>query len=117
MAKQDFKYEGVGYNGPHLAAMPFDLFKKQVEHHFQTGEAREERIKDLYDKIQKKYPQAQKVGAGKWTPPATDAEAAKPLDEREEKAVDVKPVTSPGQVAGGVASLNPDPGAVQGEKK
>lgn len=115
MAKQDFKYEGVGYNGPHLAAMPFEKFKVEVEHHFKSGSNAEERMKDLYDKIQKKYPQTAKAGI-KWTAPATEEEAAKALEDREDRPVETKAQPSlPGQVAGGAMAVA-DPGS-QGDKK
>jgi hypothetical protein len=45
------KYKGIGFNGPHLAAMPFEQFSKEVAH--QLNEAEQ---KDCYDLLQLKYP-------------------------------------------------------------
>ena len=81
MAKHDYKYEGVGYNGPHLAAMPFDKFKEEVKHNFTEGPNPDERIKALYDGLKKKYPTAGQPA--KFVAPKDEAEAAKPLSERE----------------------------------
>lgn len=45
------KYKRIGFNGPHLAAMPFDKFSKEIQH--QLNEAEQ---KDFYSLLQLKYP-------------------------------------------------------------
>lgn len=50
------KYKGIGFNGPHLAAMPFNKFSKEIAH-----QLNEEEQKDLYGLLQLKYPGAAKV--------------------------------------------------------
>lgn len=50
------KYKGIGFNGPHLAAMPFDQFSKEIAH--QLNEAEQ---KDLHSLLQLKYPGVAKV--------------------------------------------------------
>lgn len=45
------KYKGIGFNGPHLAKMPFDQFSNEIAH--QLNEAEQ---KDLYELLQLKYP-------------------------------------------------------------
>ena len=50
------KYKGIGFNGPHLAAMPFEQFSKEVGH--QLNEAEQ---KDCYSLLQLKYPGAAPV--------------------------------------------------------
>jgi hypothetical protein len=50
------KYKGIGFNGPHLAAMPFEQFSKEVAH--QLNEAEQ---KDCYSLLQLKYPGVAKV--------------------------------------------------------
>lgn len=97
MGKKDFKYEGVGYNGPHLAAMPLDAFKKEVGHHFKEGPNPDARMGDLYDKLVKKYPHAASKSTT-FVAPKTDEEAAKPLDQREEPKAPVPDAVTPGVV-------------------
>lgn len=50
------KYKRIGFNGPHLAAMPFDRFSKEIGH--QLNEAEQ---KDFYSLLQLKYPGVAKV--------------------------------------------------------
>ena len=50
------KYKGIGFNGPHLAAMPFDQFSKEIAHQLNEDEQ-----KDLYGLLQLKYPGVAKV--------------------------------------------------------
>lgn len=50
----DFKYDGVGYNGPHLAKMDYPQFKKEVNHHFQGADA-ETKMQDLHAKLKAKF--------------------------------------------------------------
>lgn len=100
----DFKYEQVGYNGPHLANLDFEAFKKEVAHHF-TGDKVDERIKGLYDAIQAKYKptddskrsfgfeQAARVEALKKVP----GDKPKTAEEEPAKAVQVAtPAAKPG---------------------
>lgn len=54
MTNTDFKFEDIGFNGAHLSAMPKDQFTKEVAHHF---EGKPEKVNELYDLIQKQYPQ------------------------------------------------------------
>jgi hypothetical protein len=56
------KYKRIGFNGRHLAAMPFDQFSKEIAH--QLNEAEQ---KDLYGLLQLKYP-----GVAKVTPVTSD---------------------------------------------
>ena len=35
------KYKGIGFNGPHLAAMPYKQFDKEVSHQLTKDEAKE----------------------------------------------------------------------------
>jgi len=44
------KYKGIGFNGPHLAAMPYKQFEKEVSHQLTKEEA-----KELYGLLQLKY--------------------------------------------------------------
>ena len=44
------KYNGIGFNGPHLAAMPYEKFEKEVSHHLNEAQA-----KDLYGLLQIQY--------------------------------------------------------------
>lgn len=50
------KYKGIGFNGPHLAAMPFEQFSKEVAHQLNDAEQ-----KDCYSLLQLKYPGAVKA--------------------------------------------------------
>jgi hypothetical protein len=50
------KYKGIGFNGPHLAAMPFDQFSKEIAHQLNETEQ-----KDCYNLLQLKYPVVAKV--------------------------------------------------------
>ena len=46
----NFPYKGIGFNGPHLAAMPFDQFSKEISHQLTEDEQ-----KDLYSLLQIQY--------------------------------------------------------------
>jgi hypothetical protein len=50
----NFSFNGVGYNGPHLAAMTFEKFKKEIAHHH-TGPDADKAMKQLYDLLQETY--------------------------------------------------------------
>lgn len=55
--EDDFKFDGIGFNGPHLAKMPFDKFLAEVKHHWPEDEATA-KAKELYAELQKKWPAA-----------------------------------------------------------
>lgn len=44
-------YKGIGFNGPHLIAMPFEQFSKEVARYLNDDEQR-----DFYSLLQLKYP-------------------------------------------------------------
>lgn len=73
MAKQniDFKFEGIGFNGPHLAKMSFPDFKKEVQHNF-TGSDGEAKMAQLHEQLTKRWPQP--------AIPAASGAAAKTVD-------------------------------------
>lgn len=59
------KYEGIGFNGAHLAKMSKADFAKEVKHHLSK-----EQIEELYKLIQAKYNQkkSQEVEPAKESP-------------------------------------------------
>lgn len=50
----DYKYDGIGFNGPHLAKMDFPQFKKEVSHHFEGSDA-DAKMQDLHGKMKAKF--------------------------------------------------------------
>lgn len=54
-ASDNYTYDGVGYNGPHLAKMDYPQFKKEVSHHF-TGDDAETKMQELHGKLKAKFP-------------------------------------------------------------
>jgi hypothetical protein len=48
------KYDGIGFNGPHLAKFSKADFMKEVDHFF-SGEKAKEKKEELYQLIQAKY--------------------------------------------------------------
>lgn len=52
----DFKYDGIGFNGPHLAKMSYPAFREKVKHHFE-GPDGEAKMTELHAKLVEKWPQ------------------------------------------------------------
>ncbi len=49
-----FPFEGIGFNGPHLAKMNLEKLTEEIKHHF-PGADGPAKIKELYGLLQEKY--------------------------------------------------------------
>lgn len=81
MAKTDFKYNGIGFNGPHLAKMNYDEFEKHEKHHFADANGVLQpdgklQMQELHTKLREKWPQAAAPAAAT-AAPAKAAEQTK----------------------------------------